>query len=159
MSDHIVFVLDPYHPDAVALLQSTPNIKTILPNDPSKHTWHDKADGVILRSETRITAEDFVKASKLKNVVKQGVGVDNIDLEAARKHGIAVHNTPALNSESVAELSMAFTLSLSRRVCEIDRAVRRGEKIVRSQVLGMSMFRKTVGVVGMGNIGKVIAQK
>lgn len=159
MSNHNVYVLDPYHPDAIALLQYTPNVKTILPIDPSKNEWHKNADGVILRSETRLAAEDFAKASKLKVVVKQGVGFDNIDLDAAREHGIAVHNTPALNSEAVAELCMALTLSLSRRVCVIDRAIRRGEKVVRSQVLGMSMFRKTIGVVGMGNIGKIVAQK
>lgn len=154
-----VYILDPYHPDAINLLQNTPNVKTVLPTDPSKKSWHANADGIIIRSETRITADDFAKAPKLKVVVKQGVGVDNIDIDSARAHGVAVHNTPALNSESVAELCMALTLSLSRRICEIDRAVRRGESVIRSQVLGMSMFRKTVGVIGMGNIGKVVAQK
>jgi len=159
MSTHTIYVLDPYHSDAIALLQKTPNVKAILPDDPAKKEWHSNADGVILRSETRLTAEDFAKAIKLKVVVKQGVGVDNIDLDAAREHGIAVHNTPALNSEAVAELCMALTLSLSRRVCEIDRGIRRGEKVVRSQVLGVSMFQKTIGIVGMGNIGKIVARK
>ncbi|CZR69966.1 related to SER3-3-phosphoglycerate dehydrogenase [Phialocephala subalpina] len=156
---HTVYVLDPYHSDAIHLLKNTPNIKTILPTDPSKKSWHASAEGVMIRSETKIAAEDFAKASKLQVIVKQGVGVDNIDLDAARAHGVAVHNTPALNSESVAELCMALTLSLSRRICEIDRAVRRGETVIRSQVLGMSMYQKTVGVIGMGNIGKVTAQK
>ncbi|KUJ07652.1 putative D-3-phosphoglycerate dehydrogenase [Mollisia scopiformis] len=154
-----VYVLDPYHPDAIKLLQSDPNIKTILPTDPAQTCWHAHADGIILRSETVLSAKDFSQAKKLKVVVKQGVGVDNIDLDAARKHGVAVHNTPALNSESVAELCMALTLALSRRICEIDRAIRKGQRVVRSQVLGVSMFRKTVGVIGMGNIGKVVAQK
>lgn len=158
-SKHTVYVLDPYHPDAIKVLQSNSDINTILPTDPNKSSWHAHADGIIVRSETKITAKDFAQASKLRVVVKQGVGVDNIDLDAARKHGIAVHNTPALNSESVAELCMALTLSLSRRICEMDRAVRRGEKVIRSQVLGMSMFRKTVGIIGMGNIGKVVAEK
>jgi D-3-phosphoglycerate dehydrogenase len=157
--NHTVYVLDPYHADALSLLQTTPNIKAILPNDPVKSSWHDHADGIILRSESKLTATDFARAKKLKVVVKQGVGVDNIDLAAAREHGVAVHNTPALNSETVAELCMALTLALSRRVCEIDRLVRKGEKVVRSEILGMSMFRKTVGVVGMGNVGKVVAQK
>jgi D-3-phosphoglycerate dehydrogenase len=89
MSTHTVYVLDPYHPNAIALLQNAANVKVILPNDPNKREWHNNADGVILRSETRLTAEDFAKTSKLTVVVKQGVGVDNIDLDAAREHGIA----------------------------------------------------------------------
>jgi D-3-phosphoglycerate dehydrogenase len=154
-----VYILDPYHPDAVSSLQTNHSLSVVLPNDPKKSNWHENADGVILRSETRLTEDDFAKASKLRVVVKQGVGVDNIDLKAAAKHKIAVHNTPALNSEAVAELCLALTLSLSRRVSELDRRIRKGEKIVRSQTLGMSLFQKTVGVVGMGNIGKIVAKK
>jgi D-3-phosphoglycerate dehydrogenase / 2-oxoglutarate reductase len=81
MSFPTIYVLDPYHPDAIALLQSTPTIKVILPGDPLKNAWHENANGGILRSETKLTAEDFAKASKLKVAVKQGVGVDNIDLK------------------------------------------------------------------------------
>ncbi|KAE8549852.1 hypothetical protein TMatcc_000895 [Talaromyces marneffei ATCC 18224] len=113
----------------------------------------------MIRSDSRLTEADFAQAACLRAVVKQGVGVDNIDLAGSKKHGIAVHNTPTLNSESVAELSMALALTLSRRVCEIDRAVRSGQRVIRSTMLSTSMFRKRVGVIGMGNIGKIIAQK
>ena len=154
-----VFVLDPYHQDAIDLLKSTPGLDVILPSDARKSKWHVEADAVILRSETKLTAADFQAAQHLQVVVKQGVGVDNIDLEAAKATGIAVHNTPALNSEAVAELSLALALSLSRRVAEFDRRIRNGERIIRSQTLGLSLFRKTVGVVGMGNIGSVAAKK
>ncbi|KAE8381736.1 D-isomer specific 2-hydroxyacid dehydrogenase [Aspergillus bertholletiae] len=154
-----VYVLDPYHPDAVELVQNIPGIQAILPGDPRMESWHSDADGLMVRSDSRLTEKDFAKAQSLRVVVKQGVGVDNIDLVAAKKRGIAVHNTPALNSESVAELSMALTLALTRRVSEIDRAVRGGATVIRSQTLSTSMFRKTVGVVGMGNIGKIVAQK
>ena len=82
--------------------------------------------------------------------MKQGVGVDNNDLEAAKQHCIAVHNTPALNSEAVAELCMALTMAISRRVCEMDRLIRNGEKEVRSNVLGMSMFLQDGGGVRYG---------
>ena len=159
MATKTVFVLDPYHQDAIALLQSTPGLDVVLPEDPRKSRWHTEADGVILRSETHLTADDFKAASRLQVVVKQGVGVDNIDLEAAKAAGIAVYNTPGLNSEAVAELSLALALSLSRRVAEIDRRIRQGERIVRSQTLGRSLFQKTVGIVGMGNIGSVAAKK
>jgi D-3-phosphoglycerate dehydrogenase len=159
-SSFTVYVLDPYHPDAIAALQSHPNIKVILPSDPTKDTWHQNADGVIIRSESQLTASDFARAAgKLRVVVKQGVGVDNIDLTAAAANGIAIHNTPALNSEAVAELALGLTLSLSRRVTEVDRRIRGGERVVRSQTLGVSLFQKTVGVIGMGNIGRVVAKK
>ncbi|OIW25718.1 putative D-3-phosphoglycerate dehydrogenase [Coniochaeta ligniaria NRRL 30616] len=158
-----VYVLDPYHKDAIALLRSTDWIDLILWDDSRKADWQKDAVGVMLRSDTRLTGSDFRLAAaagnKLRVVVKQGVGVDNIDLAAAAAAGVAVHNTPALNSESVAEFSLALALSLSRRVTEIDRRVRQGEKVARSRVLGLSLFRKTVGVVGMGNIGRIAARK
>jgi D-3-phosphoglycerate dehydrogenase len=158
-SNNTVFVLDAYHADVISRLQQTPNITLVLQGSPRVKEWHEYADAVILRSETRLTAEDFSKAARLRVVVKQGVGVDNIDMEAAKRHNIAVHNTPALNSESVPELCLALTLSLTRRVCELDRRVRNGEKVIRSNVLGTSMYQKTVGVIGMGNIGKLVAKK
>lgn len=154
-----IYVLDPYHPAAISHLEQGQGITTVLSNDPRIKSWHENADAVMVRSETRLGEDDFSKATRLRVVVKQGVGVDNIDLGAAKKHGVAVHNTPSLNSEAVAELCMALTLSLSRRVCEIDRRIRRGEKIVRSKMLGMSLFQKTIGIVGMGNIGKMVAKK
>lgn len=65
-----VYVLDPYHPDAISSLQTNPSLSVVLPNDPKKSKWHEHADGVILRSETRLTEDDFAKASKLRVVVK-----------------------------------------------------------------------------------------
>ncbi|PVH80526.1 hypothetical protein DL98DRAFT_191338 [Cadophora sp. DSE1049] len=154
-----IYVLDPYHPDAISLLQNTPDIQFTLPSDPQKKNWHQDAVGIIIRSETQTTASDFSRAPHLRVVVKQGVGVDNIDLAAAKAHNVAVHNTPALNSEAVAELALALPLELARRIPEVDRRIRRGETVVRSKLLGVSLFRKTVGVVGMGNIGREVAKK
>lgn len=155
-----IAVLDAYHKDAIALLKSTPDLNIIWHDSPERATWHGQADGAIIRSTSRLTEEDFQKATpRLKVVVKQGVGVDNIDLEAAKKYGVAVHNTPALNSEAVAELSLALTLSLSRRVAEFDRRTRNGEVIDRAKSLGISIFGKTVGIIGMGNIGRQAAKK
>lgn len=102
---------------------------------------------MLIRSETKILADDISRASKLKVIVKQGVGVDNIDLSAAKARGVMVCNTPGINSESVAELTLTLALAVSRRVCEMDRAIRAGARIVRSQMLGRSLFRKMVGVV------------
>jgi D-3-phosphoglycerate dehydrogenase len=123
-------VLDPYHADAVSLLQTFKNITIVLPTDARRNDWHMDADAILLRSDTQIRLGDFSKAKSLRLIVQQGVGVDDIDLEAAKAANIAVHNTPAINSETVAELCLALALSLSRRVCEIDRKLRNGEKLV-----------------------------
>lgn len=147
---HAIFVPDPYHADAIALLQSRPNCRIIQPNDNPTAHWHELADGVLIRSETRLTEEDFAKQKRLRVVVKQGVGVNNVDLEAAKKHGVMVcTNTPGLNSESVADLKLGLALTFARRVFEVDRRIRNDEKIILSQILGMSLFQKTIGIVGM----------
>lgn len=159
MSKPKVYMLDPYHRDAVALLQSQSHIQSILPTDPKKATWHEDATAIVIRSDSRISADDIARAKQLKMIVKQGVGVDNVDLTAAKEHRVAVYNTPALNSETVAELVLAATLSIARRLPEYDRKLRAGEKIVRSQMLGISLFKKTIGIIGMGNIGKIVAEK
>ncbi|MCJ1300052.1 hypothetical protein MMC08_002846 [Hypocenomyce scalaris] len=159
MSKPKVYVLDPYHTDAIALIKNTPTVTAITPPDPSRNDWHADANGLMIRSERNITAADLAKAPNLRVIVKQGVGVNNIDLEAAKKYGVIVCNTPALNSETVAELAITLALCVARRVCEIDRRVRRGEAIVRSTVLCRSLSGKTIGVIGMGNIGKVVARK
>lgn len=130
-----------------------------MPTDARRNDWHADAYAILLRSDTRIRSDDLIKTKKLRLIVKQGVGVDNIDLQAAKAANVAVHNTPAINSETVAELCLALALSLSRRVREMDRKLRNGEKLVRSQVLGLSLYEKTVGVVGMGNIGRASAIK
>jgi D-3-phosphoglycerate dehydrogenase / 2-oxoglutarate reductase len=157
--DPVVYVVDPYHEDAIAKLESQRDMTLILPGDPRVKTYHTDATHILVRSETKIGEEELLKARHLKAIIKQGVGIDNIDLEAARRHGIIVCNTPGINSESVAELTLTLALNIARRVCEIDRRVRKGEKIVRSKALGHSLFRKTVGIIGMGNIGRVVAQK
>ncbi|KAF5635875.1 SER3-3-phosphoglycerate dehydrogenase [Fusarium sp. NRRL 52700] len=154
-----VYVLDPYHRDAIAALEQSSDVNVVLPTNPTKNRYTENATAVMLRSETRLGADELAKCKKLKYMVKQGVGVDNIDLKAAAAAGIKVYNTPGLNGEAVAELTIALALTLSRRVAEIDRRTRSGETIVRSQTLGKSLFKKTLGVVGMGNIGLAVAKK
>jgi D-3-phosphoglycerate dehydrogenase len=153
------YVLDPYHPDAIAKLLSSPNLSIILPTDPAKEQWREDAVALVIRSDSRISQADIAAAKQLKYILKQGVGVDNIDLDAAKQLGVQVFNTPAINSEAVAELALALVLSLARRVPELDRRARAGEKIVRSKMLGRSLFKKTIGIIGMGNIGRLVARK
>ena len=159
MAEPIVFVLDPYHPDALKTLENSSLVDIIYRNESRSTNWRSEATAIMIRSETRVVASDLEQAKNLKVIVKQGVGVDKIDLDAAKQRGIVVCNTPALNSESVAELTLTLALCIARRVAELDRRVRGGEAIVRSTAMGISLYRKTIGIVGMGNIGKVFAQK
>ncbi|KAF2173992.1 hypothetical protein M409DRAFT_35348 [Zasmidium cellare ATCC 36951] len=152
-----VYFVNPYHQDAIKLSQDSPQVDTVVLSTPSG--WHADANGILLRSETRITKDDIAQAKSLKVIVKQGVGVDNIDIAAAKDAGVIVCNTPAMNSESVAELTITLALTIARRVVEIDRLLKRGEKLVRSKLLGQSLFEKTIGIIGMGAIGKSVAQK
>ncbi|KAF2811590.1 putative D-3-phosphoglycerate dehydrogenase [Mytilinidion resinicola] len=154
-----VYVLGHYNEAALALLQSTPTISPVLFTDPAHTAWPLHAVAILIRARTRLTAADFAAAPKLKYVVKQGVGVDAIDLAAAARHGVRVYNTPAVNAEAVAELSLALALAVARRVCEMDRAIRRGERLLRAEWFSKSLYKTTVGVVGMGNIGREVAAK
>ncbi|KAM3413783.1 hypothetical protein BST61_g10467 [Cercospora zeina] len=111
MSKPKVFVLNPYHQDAIALLQESSSVQAIVPGQPGSDQWHNEADAILIRSDTRLTGQDFAMAKKLKVVVKLGTGIDNIDLEAAKKHKIQICNTPAMNAEAVAELTLALALT------------------------------------------------
>lgn len=155
-----VYIVDPYHDAAITKLKEQLSLDLILPDDPRKEDFLDHATAVLVRSETTIDAESIRRAhSGLKYIIKQGVGVDNIDIAAAQEKGIQVFNTPGLNGEAVAELTIALAMCVARRVCEFDRKIRNGEKVVRSQMLGKSLFGKTLGVIGMGNIGLEVAKK
>jgi D-3-phosphoglycerate dehydrogenase len=95
----------------------------------------------------------------LRVLCKQGVGVNSIDLQAAQAHGITVCNTPGINRVAVAEMAMALLMSLARRVCLQDRLIRSGVAFNRNHHLGLELTGKTIGVVGMGNIGTEFARK
>jgi D-3-phosphoglycerate dehydrogenase len=127
-------------------------------DDPRIKNWREDADGLMVRV-TPLTADDFASAKQLKAVAKQGVGVNLIDLAAAKARGVIVCNTPGVNSEAVAEMGLALALAVTRRVAELDRRIRSGEVVKRINYLGIELWEKTVGVIGMGNIGTRIARK
>lgn len=156
-----VYVLDPYHEDAIDLLRnSLDSVNLVLPSEATKDAALAHATGLLIRSESRINANDIQHANPdLKFIVKQGVGVDNVDLDAAKARNIGVFNTPGLNAESVAELTLTLALCIARRITEFDGKIRQGEKVVRSKMLGKSLYGKTLGVVGMGAIGTELAKK
>jgi len=117
-----------------------------------------EADGLVVRSATRVTRELLAKGPRLKVVGRAGVGVDNIDLPAATERGIAVLNSPAGNTVAAAELTMALILSVVRRVAEADRSMRAG-KWERSRLRGLQLKDRTLGLVGAGRIGSEVASR
>jgi D-3-phosphoglycerate dehydrogenase / 2-oxoglutarate reductase len=151
-----IYVLDAFHLSGVELAEKQAEV--IRWDDPRAKNWHEDADGLMVRGK-KVAAEDMARAKKLRVISKQGVGLDNIDLEAAKAHGIAVCRTPGVNSEAVAEMALSLGLSVVRRVTEFDRMTRAAGKVQRANYLGYESWQKTVGIVGMGNIGTLVARK
>ena len=116
------------------------------------------ADGVIIRSGTRITAELLENPGKLRAIVRAGVGVDNIDVAAATRRGIVVMNTPGGNTVSTAEHTIALLLTLARHVPSADASVRQG-KWERTKFVGTQLAGKTLGVIGLGRVGREVARR
>src|SRR5918995_222692 len=114
-------------------------------------------DGLIVRSATRVTAEVIDRADNLKAVGRAGIGVDNIDIEAATKRGILVANAPASNTVAAAEHTLALMLAAARRIPAADRSLRGGEWN-RSAFKGVEVAEKTLGLVGLGHVGTIVAR-
>jgi len=115
-------------------------------------------DAIIIRANGKITARLMEAAPRLKVIGRHGVGVDAIDLAAAKARGIVVCNTPDANVESVAEQAVAFMLTLSKQILRADTALRGGRWNVRYEYIGQELFRRTLGLVGMGRIGLRVAE-
>ena len=115
-------------------------------------------EGVIIRSRGAMTARIMENAPRLQVVGRHGVGVDNIDLEAATAHGIQVVNTPQATVESVAEHAVGLMLAISKGIVPADGACRAGDFEYRYSVRGQEMRGRTLGVVGLGRIGQRVAQ-
>jgi D-3-phosphoglycerate dehydrogenase / 2-oxoglutarate reductase len=113
---------------------------------------------LIVRSETQVTSDILAAASRLKIVGRAGVGVDNIDTEAATRQGIIVVNSPTGNIIAAAEHSVAMLLALARRIPAADNSIKAG-KWEKSKFLGVEMRHKTLGVIGLGKVGMAVAHR
>ena len=117
-----------------------------------------KYHGVLVRSAVRITAPVIEAADNLQVIGRAGIGVDNIDVDKATERGIAVLNTPNANATTTAELTIAHILSLSRSLPMADRSVKEG-KWERSRFMGAELANKRLGIIGYGNIGRIVASR
>ncbi len=115
-------------------------------------------DALIVRGRTKVTPEVFAAGTKLKVVGRSGVGVDNINLPAAREHKVTVVNAPIATSVAVAELTLGMMLSLIRETPRADATMKAG-KWIKKELEGTELFEKTLGVIGFGRIGALVGQR
>ncbi len=115
-------------------------------------------DAVITRSGTPLTLQVFEAGKRLKVAGRAGVGIDNIDIDAATRHGVLVMNTPEANTLAATELTMALMLALCRRLPRANDSIKRGEW-TRSKFLGVQLNGKTLGIIGLGRIGSRVATR
>jgi D-3-phosphoglycerate dehydrogenase len=156
-----IIVLDPLSEDGLALLKSAGNIeyevRTGLKGDALRDGLAE-FDGAICRSGVKITAAALEGNRRLKAIARAGVGVDNIDTEAATRHGIVVMNTPAGNTVSTAEQAIALMMALSRNIHPAYQSLVEG-RWDRKLYMGTQLAGKTLGVIGLGRIGQAVAKR
>jgi D-3-phosphoglycerate dehydrogenase / 2-oxoglutarate reductase len=114
-------------------------------------------DGLIVRSATKVTAEVIDRADNLKAIGRAGIGVDNIDIEAATKRGVIVANAPESNTVAAAEHTLGLMLAAARRIPAADSSLRDGEW-KRSAFKGVEVSGKTLGLIGLGHVGAIVAR-
>ena len=115
-------------------------------------------EALVVRSETKVTPAIIEQATRLQVVGRAGVGVDNIDLDAATARGIAVVNAPTGNTIAAAEHAFALMMSLSRNIAQADASMRRGEW-TRGKFMGVELRHKTLGIIGLGKVGSEVAKR
>ena len=157
-----IVVCDPISPKGIALLQQRPEFNVVvLPKRLSEAELLPLvADAValVVRSETKVSAKVIAAAKNLRVVGRAGVGVDNVDIEAATQHGTVVMNTPGGNTITTAELTFTMLLSLARKVPQAHATMVAG-KWDRKLFQGVELQGKTLGVLGMGRIGTEVAKR
>ena len=156
-----VLVSDPLSKRAVSILRETPGISVeerrglseseLLPLVGDIDAW-------VVRGATKVTRRLIEAAPKLRWVARAGAGIDNIDAAAARERGIGVLNVPGANAVAVAELVFGLLLSLFRQLPAADSSLKRGEWD-KSRFKGRELRGKTIGIVGLGKIGRAVAQR
>ncbi len=115
-------------------------------------------DGLIVRSETKVTADVIAAGPRLRVIGRAGVGVDNIDLDAATRHGIAVVNAPTGNTIAAAEHTMALMLALARHIPQANISLRE-KGWERNTFMGVEVRNKTLGLIGLGRVGSEVARR
>ena len=153
-----VLVADNVAPAAIDILRAEESLEVVVSNPKEYRAHLCDTQALLVRSGVRVTKEVLNDATELQVIGRAGVGVDNIDCDEATKRGIVVMNTPGGNATSVAEHTMALILSLARAVPSANRSIRAG-LWERKRFQGNEVFGKTLGIIGLGNIGRQVAQR
>src|SRR4051794_36668763 len=155
----VVLVAEELAPAALDVLAQGFDVRHVDGTDrPALLAALAEADAVIVRSATKVDAEALAAAPRLKVVARAGVGLDNVDVPAATAHGVMVVNAPTSNIVSAAEHAVALLLSAARHIPAADASLRAGQW-KRSAYTGVELNGKTLGVVGLGKIGQLVAQR
>jgi len=155
-----VLICDPIYQDGVKLLRETGYEVVEKPKITKEELLDDAGnfEVIIVRGRTKVTADVITAASSLKAIARSGVGLDNIDLEAAKKRGIPVLSTPSAPVTSVAELTIALMLSVLRQIPLADHAMKESQW-TKSQLMGGELHGRSLGIIGVGGrIGSEVAR-
>ena len=156
-----VLVSDPLSNVGIEIFQNTPGIEVDVKTDLTPSELEDIIGGyhgLSIRSKTKVTADMLSKAKNLKVVGRAGIGLDNVDIPAATQADIAVMNTPFGNTITTAEHTIALLMSLSRNLPRATATLKDG-KWEKKNLRGREIFNKTLGLVGIGNIGSIVADR
>ena len=156
-----ILITDPVAPECLAVLAADPMVHVdhlpgLTPQDLLARIGD--YDAVMVRSGTQVTREVIEAGARLKAIGRAGTGVDNIDVEAATARGVVVMNAPSGNTIAATEHTLSLMLALARRVPEADRSLKAGEWR-RGQFLGVELLGKTLGILGLGRIGREVAKR
>ena len=153
-----ILVAEPLAPAALEKLRAQPGWEVVVA-DPKTYADHlSDCDALVVRSAVKVTKDVLEKASKLRVIGRAGVGVDNVDLPAATAAGVVVMNTPGGNAVSVAEHTLALMLSMARSVPGASVSTKSG-KWEKKKFLGNELRGKTLGIVGLGSIGREVVKR
>ena len=156
-----VLISDNLHQAGIDILKSHPNIDVVVrPGMKPEELLAEikDADALVIRSATKVTAELIAAAPRLKVVGRAGTGLDNVDIPAASKRGIVVMNTPGGNTITTAEHALSLMMALARNISQAANSMREG-KWEKKKFQGTELFNKTLGIIGMGRIGTIVAER
>src|SRR5579862_6975492 len=153
-----MLIAEPLAEAAVALLKSQPGWNVIV-SSPKEYAKHlAESDALIVRSAVQVNQAVLDQAPRLRVIGRAGVGVDNVDLDAATSAGVLVMNTPGGNAISVAEHTLALMLAMARRIPQATASTKSG-KWEKKKFLGSELRGKTLGIVGLGSIGREVVKR
>ena len=159
MTRPVVLIAEELSPATVEVLGPDIEVRSVDGTDrPALLAAVQEADALMVRSATQVDAEVFAATTQLKVVARAGVGLDNVDVAAATTAGVMVINAPTSNITSAAELAVGLILASLRNIARADASVKAG-KWERKQLTGVELLGKTVGIVGFGRIGQLVAER